>query len=107
MDLILADKVSGFNAFKFLQLLPYICADKIDPKIFLPLFENDKERIAEVFRLMEKYSMITKVDKENFYQTHRLIQAVIKVKYNKDMDEKNIKMVSVLIDLATNLDHHS
>lgn len=98
LDAMTKREVDGQKAIAALQIFAYLYADKISPEIFIPLFNNNKDNAARAILLLEKYSMVTKIDEESkFYQIHRLVQAVVRFKF-KTFEEQNIKQALKLID---------
>lgn len=94
-DAIKADEENGVNAIRILQILAYLYADRIDSKIFLSLFQNDSTCSARAFLLLEKYSMISKIE-NSFYQIHRLVQVVVQSKFKGD-EEKILEQAIQII----------
>lgn len=87
---------NGKNAIKVLQSLAYLYADEIDPKFFVPLFD-DESCAGQSFELLERYCLIKKIDGTDFYQIHRLVQAVVRVKFHsiqKEILEETLQLIN-------------
>lgn len=98
LDAISANSKYGESAILVLKLLAYLYADEIEVKMFITLFKDNSDTI-EAFRLLEKYSMITRVKNNDFtyYQIHRLVQTVIQCKFEVEEAEilsKALKLIS-------------
>lgn len=96
LDVIKSHKKDGSNAILILQHLSYLYADKINTAMFLSLFQNDSMLNGGAFSLLEKYSMITRID-ATVYQIHRVVQAVIALKYAEN-ETKNLEQGLKLVD---------
>lgn len=73
---------NGQYAIQLLHLLSYLYVDKIDAKLFLPLFENDSKKNKEAFLLLQKYAIISKIGETTCYRSHRLVQEVVRRMFN-------------------------
>lgn len=83
------------KAVKILQLIAYLYADDIDPRLFLTYFQ-DEAGTNQAICLLVRYSIITKVEGKNSYQIHRLVQAVVQIMFKsgeKKILEQTIRLV--------------
>lgn len=89
LDAIKADTMYGENAIQVLKILAYLYADKIEPKMFLSLFENDSTSTTEAFLLLEKYSMITRIENHGvtYFQIQRLVQTATQLTFQDEIVE--------------------
>lgn len=91
------DKTNGPYAIKAIQIIAYLYADKIDSTMLLSLFESDLTKIEDALLLLDKYSMITKIDPtSSFYQVHRLVQDVVQIKFKKNEKDNLLQAITII-----------
>lgn len=95
-DAINSHNEDSETVIKILQFLAYLYADEVDPHMLLSYF-SDSNSLGRAIKLLERYSVVTKIEEKNFYQIHRLVQAVMRIKFEsqkKKILEKTVRLIN-------------
>ncbi|MES2141701.1 MAG: NB-ARC domain-containing protein [Pseudomonadota bacterium] len=105
LEKIQDDKNIGKNALEILNIMAYLCPDKISNSLFLRLGNSE---LSSALYLLRSYSMISPGSQRDESTVHRLVQQVVRI--NIEMNPSKLREIiwkteNLIMDYETNIEN--